>query len=163
MLAIKHDAKFAHRLFQFGILLKGLDGLLELAGGAALLLTTQPAIRQAIAMLTKGELAEDPGDYVANLATRTAQHLSPGTQHFAAAYLFLHGLIKIALVAGLLRGWRGSYPLALLVLTAFIGYQLYRLSNTPSLLLSVLTVIDVAVVILIAREWSQVRSRRGNA
>ena len=36
-------ARVSHRAFKLGILIKGLDGLLELVGGSALLLTSRPA------------------------------------------------------------------------------------------------------------------------
>jgi len=142
-----------HRAFDIGILLKGFDGLLELTGGLALLLTSQPAIRGAVAWLTHQELIEDPGDVVANHLVHMARQLSMDTQHFAGIYLLVHGVIKIGLVAALLRGLRWSYPAAVAVLAAFIGYQSYRLMHTPSLSLALLTALDVAVVMLIVREW----------
>ncbi len=145
--------RFYHRAFEVGILLKGLDGLLELLGGGALLLTHQQAIRHAVAWLTRTELIEDPGDFVASHLVRLAQQLSIETQHFAGVYLIVHGAIKVGLVVGLLRGVRGSYPAALVVLTAFIGYQCYRLAHAPSVSLLLLTAIDLVVVLLIAREW----------
>ncbi len=130
-----------------------MDGSLELLGGGALLLTHQQAIRHAVAWLTRTELIEDPGDFVASHLVQLAQHLSIETQHFAGVYLIVHGAIKVGLVAGLWRGVRGSYPAALVVLTAFIGYQSYRLAHAPSVSLLLLTVIDIVVVLLIAREW----------
>ena len=156
-------ARLSHRAFQVGVILKGVDGVLELLGGAALLLTTQATIQRAVSLLTNEELAEDPRDYLANHVVRMAQQLSLSTQHFAAIYLFAHGAIKIALVVGLLRGWRWSYPAALLVLTDFIGYQLYRLAHLPSLGLSVLTALDLAVVILIWHEWRHARAWRNKS
>ena len=142
-----------HRAFDIGILLKGFDGLLELIGGIALLLTNQPAIRSVVAWLTHRELIEDPGDVVANYLVHIAKRLSMDTQHFAGIYLLAHGVIKMGLVAGLLRGSRWSYPAAVAVLTAFIGYQGYRLLHTPLISLGLLTALDVAVVLLIVHEW----------
>lgn len=145
--------RLSHRAFEVGILLKGLDGLLELLGGCALLLTNQHAIRRAVAWLTRTELLEDPHDFVANHLIVLARHLSIGTQHFASAYLIAHGTIKLGLVIGLLRGVRGAYPVALMVLTAFIGYQCYRLAHGSSAALLLFTAIDIVVVLLIARGW----------
>lgn len=142
-----------HRAFDVGILLKGLDGLLECIGGLALLLTTRREILAAVGWLTRAELIEDPGDFVATHLAHLAQQLSLGTQHFAGFYLLGHGVIKLGLVIGLLRGARWSYPAAVVFLTAFIGYQGYRLAHTPSLALSLLTALDIAVVLLIIREW----------
>jgi len=147
--------RLSHRAFLAGVMLKGIDGVLELLGGAALLLTTHPLILHTVAWLTRAELIEDPGDFVANQLVHLVQRFSVGTQYFAGIYLIAHGLLKVGLVVGLLRGWRRSYPLALAVLMAFIGYQCYRLTQTASMLLGLLTVIDVLVALLIAREWRQ--------
>ncbi len=151
---VKPSTKSAlHLAYLVGIALKGVDGLLEMCGGAILLLTSRPAIIHVIASLTRAELYEDPRDFVATHALHIAENLSPGTQHFASAYLLVHGAIKVGLVAGLLRGWRRAYPCALLLLTAFIGYQGYRLFRYHSLVLAVFTAIDIAIVLLIWREW----------
>lgn len=148
-------AVMLHRAFRAGVILKGVDGVLELLGGGALLLTAQPSIRHAVSWLTQAELVEDPGDFVANHLVQLVHHLSIGTQHFAGIYLIAHGAIKVGMVAGLLRESRWSFPLALVLLTAFIGYQCYRLTQTASIPLALLTVIDVLVVLLIAREWQE--------
>ena len=150
---MKHTDRLTHRAFLTGIIFKGIDGCLELVGGAALLLTNQAAIIRMVAWLTREELAENPHDFVATHAMQWAQHFSAGTQHFAALYLLAHGAIKIALVAGLLRGLRWSYPVALIVLTVFIAYQGYRLSHRPTWPLGFLTALDLVVMILIWREW----------
>jgi len=72
---------------------------------------------------------------------------------FAAAYLIVHGLIKLFLVASLLLGRLWAYPLSLWFLAAFIVYQCYRYLHTHSISLVLLTVFDLAVVFLIWREY----------
>ncbi len=143
----------AHRAFLVGMTFKGADGCIELMGAIALFVTTRPAVRHMVASLTREELAEDPTDIFATHAVDMAQHLTAGTWHFAAAYLLVHGAIKLTLVAGLLRGLRWVFPVALVALTAFIGYQLYRLAHVPSWALGLFTVLDAIVVILVGREW----------
>ena len=62
------------RVFEVGIILKGLNGLAELVGGLLLLLATPESIRRLAVVLTQGELSEDPHDLiavVASLAGRT--------------------------------------------------------------------------------------------
>lgn len=151
-----------HSAYLIGIALKGLDGLLEIAGGAVLLLISRPAIVRMTTFLVQGELTDDPRDFIATHALHAAKHLSAGTQHFASAYLLVHGLIKVGLVTGLLRGWRRAYPTALLLLTAFIGYQIFRVFRRHSLALAVFTIIDIAIVLLIGLEWRRVRQTYGN-
>ena len=142
-----------HRLFDAGIILKGLDGALEIGGGL-LLLTVRPRTLNAVVyFLTAHELSEDPGDLVASLLRQAVLHLSANTKLFAALYLAGHGLAKVLLVAGLLRGRPWAYPAALWFLGAFVLYQLYRLLLTGAPALGVLTAFDVAVMVLIWREY----------
>lgn len=152
--------RFRHRAFQVGIVLKGLDGTLEIVIGAALLVTTLQAVQGIVRLATRGELIEDPDDFFANFAVHQASHLSTSDQHFAGAYLLGHGIIKMVLAIGLLRGQRWSYPTALLVLVAFIFYQLYRLCHTHSLALGAFTGLDVLIVLLIWLEWRRGSKRR---
>lgn len=142
-----------HRLFTFGISIKGLDGVAELAAGCALLLTTRPQILRMVAMLTRGELIEDPGDFVANHLLQVARHLSLGTREFGGVYLLAQGAVKVVMVVGLLRGRRWAYPLAVTLMSVFIGYQAYRLSQSPAIGFIALTLLDIVIVGLIAREW----------
>jgi uncharacterized membrane protein len=156
--------RLTHRTFKAGMIFKGLDGGLELIGAACLLVTTRPEIRRAVAWLTREELAEDPTDLIATHAVNMARHLTAGTQHFAAAYLLVHGAIKLTLVVCLLRGLRWMFPVALTVLSAFVGYQIYRWAHGPSWPLGLFTVLDVMVIALIFREWRiQTAEARGLA
>ena len=82
-----------------------------------------------------------------------ANHFSVASAHFYAFYMLSHGLIKLLLVIGLLKGKLCSYPASLAAAGAFIGYQLYRYSYTHSFGLLVLTVFDVIVMVLIWHEW----------
>ncbi len=150
---------FTRPAFLAGMNFKGVEGCLGLIGSVALLMTTKPEILHVVAWLTREELAEDPTDLFATRALSMAQHLTASTQHFAAAYLLVHGAIKVALVAGLLRGLRWMFPVALIVLTAFIGYQLYRLVHIPSWSLGAFTLLDAMVVALIGHEWRARRER----
>lgn len=148
-----HADRIAHGAFLIGMVFKGVDGCLELIGAAALLLVTRPEIQRVAEWLTREELAEDPRDFFATHAVHVAQHLTAGTQHFVAVYLFVHGAIKVALVAGLLRGLLWMFPVALIFLTTFIGYQLYRFAHIPSWSLGLFTLLDAVVIVLIWREW----------
>lgn len=144
---------FVHRAFQLGILLKALDGVLETACSIVFLSTPTFEIRHVLALLTRQYLSEDPHDFLANALIHLTEHFSVSTQHFASIYLFVHGMVKVGLVGGLLRGLHWAYPAALLVLTAFIFYQLYRLIYTHSVVLLLLTVVDSVIVFFIWREW----------
>jgi uncharacterized membrane protein len=53
------------RFFAIGIVVKGLDGLLELIGGILLLLVDPARIHHLVIRLTQPELSEDPRDFIA--------------------------------------------------------------------------------------------------
>ena len=146
-----------HQAFQISVLLKGAHALLECAGGIALVLISTDTIAAFVNRLTQEELIEHPKDFIAIHLLAFAQNLSIETKHFYAFYLLSHGLVKLALVIGLLNGKLWSYPASLVVLGLFIAYQLYRFSYTHGAGLIILTVFDVVVMALIWHEYSLVR------
>jgi uncharacterized membrane protein len=133
--------------------IKGVAGIVEMIGGLLFLFIPQANLNTFVVLLTAPELAEDPTDQVALLLQRTVHELAADTKLFASGYLIIHGLIKVFLVAGLLRRRLWSYSVSLLFLMLFIVYQCYRFFFTHSLWLIVLTIIDLVVAFLIWREY----------
>ena len=140
------------RLFEIGVIFKGLDGILETVGGLLLLTVTPATINNLAARVTQHELSEDPNDLIASHVLRYAHGLSGSAVTLAAAYLLLHGITKIVLVAALLRNQIWAYPWMIGFLLVFMGYQLYRLVLSPTFGLSALTVFDAFIVWLTWRE-----------
>lgn len=145
------------RTFDITLILKGLDGLVEAIGGALLLVVSPTALNNLVVRLTRAELSQDPKDFVARHLLRLTADLHH-TQTFGAIYLLSHGIVKIVLVAALLRQQRWAYPVMIAFLIAFIAYQCYRLLYGLSIALLLLTVFDVFVVWLTWREYQLHRS-----
>jgi uncharacterized membrane protein len=141
------------RIFEIGIILKGLDGVLEAIGGLLLFAVTPATLDLLVARLTQHELSEDPHDFIARHLLRYAHGLTGSAVTFAAVYLLVHGVIKIVLVAALLRNQAWAYPWMIGFLLVFIGYQLYRLALSPTFGLTALTIFDALIVWLTWREW----------
>jgi uncharacterized membrane protein len=156
---MRMDENGIHRFFQISIALKGIHALVECGGGIALYLIDVPTIRHWVGLLTQEELIEDPHDFIAAHLMDAAQHLSIDTQSFYAFYLLSHGLVKVLLVAGLLKEKLYAYPASLVVLGAFIAYQVYRYTYTHSMGLIVLTAFDLVVILLVWHEWKVLRAR----
>jgi uncharacterized membrane protein len=148
------------RTFETGILLKGLDGVLELIGGALLLVVSPATINRIIGGLTQHELSEDPHDIIATHLLRISHGLTGSAVGFAAAYLLLHGIVKVVLVLALLRNKIWAYPWMIAFLVAFIAYQLYRIALDVTVGLTVLTVFDAIIVWLTWREYQKQRTAR---
>lgn len=144
-----------HRIFVAGIVFKALNAALEIVGGTLLLFTG--ATTHFIEYLAKGELIEDPTDFVANTVQQYIPYLSEHTQLFAAVYLLSHGIIKIFLSVGLLRGKLWAYPVAIVVFALFIVYQIYRYTYTHSFFLILLTLFDLLIIWLTWHEYKRVQ------
>jgi len=146
------------RTFEVGIILKGLDGVLEVIGGVLLLVVSPETMNRLAATLTQHELSEDPKDFFATHLLRLTHGLTHSTVRFAAAYLLLHGLVKIVLVVSLLRNKLWAYPWTIAFLVVFIVYQLYRIALAPTAGLVALTVFDAFVAWLTWREYGKQRA-----
>ena len=149
-----------HLIFEVSLFLKGAFALLEIIGGLLAYFVPKQFVLGVVAVLTQRELTEDPRDLVANYLLHAAQHLSIGTQHFAAMYLLSHGAIKLWLIVGLLRERLWYYPPALILFGLFIAYQLYRFSFTHSAFLLLITAVDVVVIVLTWHEYGYLKRHR---
>ncbi len=145
--------KTLHDFFLVSLWIKGMAGLIETVAGILLLVVTQQSVAAFVVRWTTPELNEDPRDLIATWLRSTAAHWGAGTQLFASVYLIFHGLIKIMLIAALLRRKMWSYPVSLWALGAFIVYQCYRYTLTHSVWLVLLTALDIVVVYLIFHEY----------
>jgi uncharacterized membrane protein len=146
-----------HEIFQLSVLLKGAHAVLECVSGLALALVSNASIVNTITWLTQDELIQDPNDFVATHMLRMAQDFSVTTKNFYVFYLLSHGIVKLFLVAALLKNKFWAYPASLIVLGLFIAYQVYRFSYTHSIGLVLLTVFDLFVMFLIWHEYQLIR------
>lgn len=151
-------------MFRIAVLLKGLDGVLETAAGVTLLVTSPDWIVHIARVVTWDWLVTHPDGAVAQHLYNSAQHISAGSERFAAIYLLAHGIVKIGLVAALLKDQRWAYPTAMIVFAAFVVYQLHRFTVTHAILLIPLSLFDLVVIGLIWLEYRRTahENRVGN-
>jgi uncharacterized membrane protein len=158
--AIATEAVKGERLFRFALFLKGVDGATELVGAVVLLLLPAVDVQQLVADILARDLLGPPDGFLArHLVTGTAEFAS-GNRTFVVLYLALHGIVKLALVAALLRHYLPAYPLAVVVLGVFVGYEVYRAAITHSVLLPFLAALDVLVIVLVIREYRALKRAR---
>lgn len=158
-MSVFHPRSLLDRLFEIGIVLKGLDGVGELIAGVFLLLVRPATIDRFVVILTRGELSEDPQDFLASHLVAAAHRLDAHSLTFVAIYLLAHGVIKVVLVAAILRDKLWAYPWMIAALIAFIGYQVYEYVIEPRVSLLPLTLFDIAVTALTIREYRVQRRR----
>jgi uncharacterized membrane protein len=146
-----------------GILLKGLYALLETASGIALLTMSPQTLNRALMSVLTQDFSQDPHDFVVRHLQRGFERLADGGGHFASWYLLSHGGVKLCLVLALLWNRLWAYPLMIVMLSAFIGYQMYRFTLTHSVAMIVLTVFDLIVIVLTWIEYRQQIAHRHGA
>ena len=146
------------RLFRLAMIVKGFDGLVELVGAIALLLVSGGTVQNLINDVISRDLLGPPdGSLARHFIAGTAEFAS-GDRTFAVVYLGLHGVVKLLLVVALLRKIKPMYPVAVVVLGLFVGYEIYRATQTGSLLLPFLAALDVAIIVLVIREYRSLGS-----
>src|SRR5207245_8840718 len=121
------ERKIEHAFFLLSVWSKGVAGLLETIGGLLLLFIPHTGLNALVVFLTAPELAEDPTDRIATLLQRMVHELSADTKLFASGYLIVHGIIKVFLVAGLLRRRLWLYSVSLRFLAVSTAYRFYLL------------------------------------
>jgi uncharacterized membrane protein len=153
------SARRTERLFRLALLVKAVDGAVELVGALVLLALPGAALHALVnAVVSRDLLGPPDGSLARHFEAGTAEFVS-GNRTFAVVYLGLHGVVKLGLVGALLRGWRAAYPVAAVVLGVFVVYEIYRAVVTGSVLLPFLAALDVAIIVVIVREYRLVVRR----
>jgi uncharacterized membrane protein len=146
------------RLFDLGLLIKAVDGVLEALGALTLLFVSPRWVLRVVEFATAGELARDPDDPVAMSLREAAHAFSLHPHYFFAAYLFAHGIIKVVLVYGIFARKRYAYQVFIAALGVFGAYEAFRAIRTDSWLLAALAIFDILLMALAAHEY-RVRGR----
>nr|WP_315023147.1 DUF2127 domain-containing protein [uncultured Aminipila sp.] len=146
-----------HEGFNIGILLKGINGALEIIGGILLVFLNPARLNRVIVLLTQNELSEDPRDIFANYMVNLSYQFSVNTQYFWVFYLVSHGTIKLILILLLWKRKQWAYPLTIIALILFVIYQVYRYTIYHSTWLIFLTILDMLIIILTYLEYKRIK------
>jgi uncharacterized membrane protein len=157
-----HPSTLLDKIFEGGIILKGISGILEFLGGLLLVFIDPATIHRFLTFVTQREIQEDPHDKFANALLHSAQHLNAGSKTFAIAYLWVHAAVKLIAVFGLLRNKLWAYPFALITLGLLMLYQVYSIIVQASIGMTLLTIFDVFILWLIWREYGKARLLLGS-
>jgi uncharacterized membrane protein len=143
------------KVFEISILLKVIDAVFELIGGILLLTISPHFIDRATNALTKHELSEDPHDFIATLISHAGHSLAHNSRIFGGIYLLLHGIVKLAVLIGVLKRKLWAYPGLVIILFAFVCYQMWSVLHKFTWGLTLLSVFDIFIIILTWLEWQK--------
>lgn len=147
------NTKLTQRFFEVSVILKALNGIIEMLVGVSVFFITKETLTQFIAFIARVELFEDPGDLLANYLVKAVAHYTLTSQMYISIYLITHGILKVALVYCLLKKYLWAYPTAIVVFGLFGGYQIYAYVHTPNPSLILLTVLDFFIMVITYVEY----------
>ncbi|GAA0510854.1 DUF2127 domain-containing protein [Saccharopolyspora thermophila] len=151
-------ATVTDRLFRVAVWLKGLDGAVQLVGGVLLLVVAPAEVsRLAHAVVTRDLLGPPTGALAGHFEVAVRHFAEDGSRAFVITYLLLHGVIKLVLVVALLRRVRPMYPVAAAALGLFVLFEVLRAVQTRSPLLAGLALLDVVIIVLVVKEYRELR------
>ena len=145
--------------FRTSVILKGLDGAIEVIGALVLWVMSPGRIIHLVYLLTQQEINKDPQDLIATHLRHAAANFTFATEHFMSFYLFGHGIVKLLLVVALLKQQVWAFPTSIVIFSGFVFYQIYRFTLTHSISLIVLTVIDLVVIWFVWLEYRSMRAK----
>jgi len=154
-----HPTSLFDKVFEGGIILKGASGAIEFLTGLVLLFVSPAAIHNFLAIITQRELIEDPHDKIANFLLHHTQHIGTGSRVFIIAYLWIHAVIKLIAVIGIIKNQLWAYPFSLVTLGLLMLYQLYTIFFVHATVgMTLLTIFDAFILWLIWREYGKVKT-----
>ncbi|HWT40216.1 MAG TPA: DUF2127 domain-containing protein [Dongiaceae bacterium] len=141
-------------IFYASILLKGVDGVLEVIAAVAILIFNPPRMHYYLDLIAQTDFARHHQSLFAHFVLPLTNSYTDNVRLFLVIYLLIHAAIKIISVVGLMLNKRWAYPFALITLGALMLYQLYDIFFVrPTAFMIILTVFDIFVLWLIWREY----------
>ncbi len=137
-------------LFRVGMVVKGVDSMFEVVGGILLLMPTRLA--RYITVLSEHEAFRHHNALAGRLddmAFTVAMNPSLGE----AAYLMVHGLVKVVLITAIFCNKRWGYTGLFVILSLFATVEAVRSVTAHEIVTGALAAFDIAVVVLIYKEY----------
>ena len=148
-----------HLVYLATIAVKGIDGVIETLLGLLIAITGPAKLYSLVLGFTTPELEENP----ANRAAAAMQHGAAGLAHASASftifYLLTHGILKSGIAVNLLAGHRWIFAPACVILTGFILYMGYHVTQHFSGWLFGFALFDLFTLALVINEWAGSKHR----
>ncbi len=151
--------KLFHILFRVGVVLKGIDAVLETIGGVILLLVPPDDISQFIVKITQYQLMQNPHPLLEKAVQKSIE-VTTDSHVWAGLFLLSHGLVKLLIVTGMILKKLWAYRVGLLVFVGLVIYQSAHILKTHSVGLLILTAFDIVFILLAYREYRQLKQKQ---
>lgn len=145
--------------FHVSLIIKGLFDLGEFLCGILIIFLTPERMSKLITIITANELREDPNDFIMRHLISFSETFSINSQLTASIYLLSHSLIKLLIIVFLWRKKLWVYPVSCIVFAVFVVVQLLHFSQTHSITLMFVTLVDILMIILTVLEYKNIKQK----
>lgn len=149
--------RYIHVSFHIGLLIKGVYDFGEILCGILFIFLTPERMSKIINAISANELREDPNDLIMRQLISFSNKFSIDMQYTASIYLLSHGLIKIIIIILLWKQKLWAYPFSCVIFSIFVIIQMTRFSQTYSIALLFLSLIDFLMIILTILEYRNIK------
>lgn len=148
------EEKIIHKVFKTITILKGLQAIITILLGIALLMLSKEFVSNIIIFLVKIGLAGNPDNFIAQNLLQFGINLTLEIKLYFSIYFMIHGAVGLSLVWGIIKKPSITYPVSLLIFIGFVIYQIYSYFIAPSMWLLLLTLFDVLFIGLLFYEYN---------
>ena len=145
------------KVFEVGIIIKGINGILETLAGLLLLFLTPQRLQHFIEFVTQLNVNNEKQSKIITMFLHSVDHLGTGNRIFLIAYFWSHAAVKLTAVIGILTNKLWAYPFSLITLGVLTLFQFGSIIHKASIGMILLTIFDLFILWLIWREYGKVK------
>lgn len=150
------------RLFITGMWWRIGYGLLRITFGLAILKVVGTPLLDVVTKIMSHELLSDPNDVLYTFLATLLTNYPLDISYFLAGYFIFWGVIDVTLSHNLIRHRLWAFPLSFTLIGLFLTYGLFRFSQTHSLILLGVLLVDGVILWLIWKEYQKLKVRHDN-
>ncbi len=147
-------------LFNLSMIIKGIDGLFELAGGLAFIFLKKEHLLNLISKISHYNVLNISNHTFHKLANAASKVFETDIKNFIIVVLVCNGFIKIVIAGSLFLRIKRAFPYALVFLFALLVYQVVQMFYSPSLFLWLFNAFDALVILVIWAEYEHLKKTR---
>lgn len=146
-------------LFFLSLILKGIDGVVEVLAGTTLLFLEKSDVLNFLTHLARYNFKAVSKDALVNSIAHFSSTFTDYMKFFVTVILLGSGSVKIVLAISLLLKKKWAFPVALVLLGLIILYESIQGILSKSLFIGIMTTLDVIVLLVISREYYYMKKK----
>ncbi len=137
-------------LYRLGLVSKASVGLLQFCAGLFLWLAPAGSLVRMLDGISHARLIQNPLLPLLPALRTWAAALPGPANSFYALYLMGHGALSFCVILAIILRLRSAYPVAMVILSALVLYQIGEFIHTEDPALLALSAVDLIVMIIVS-------------